>query len=128
MDAAIAYAANLGCGPIIVTGADSPTLPGSFTETARDALTAEKTDAVLGPTVDGGYYLLGLRNCVPRLFQNIDWSMPLTYEQTASNINGLGLHLLELLQWYDVDTFSDLLRLREELLSDDKAPRRAPAT
>jgi rSAM/selenodomain-associated transferase 1 len=128
LDAAIAYAANLGCGPIIVIGADSPTVPDSFIETARDALTAEKTDAVLGPTVDGGYYLLGLRNCVPRLFQNIDWSTPLTYEQTASNITRLGLQLLELQQWYDVDTFSDLLRLREELLSDDKARRRAPAT
>ena len=128
LDAAITYAANLGCGPIIVIGADSPTLPDSLIETARDALATGKTDAVLGPTVDGGYFLLGLRNRVPHLFQNIDWSTPLTYEQTASNITGLGLRLLELPQWYDVDTFSDLLRLREDLLSDDNARRRAPAT
>ena len=128
LDAAIAYAQNLGYGPIIVIGADSPTLPDSLIETARDALAVEKADAVLGPTVDGGYYLLGLRNCIPHLFQNIDWSTPHTYEQTASNITGLGLHLLELPQWYDVDTFSDLLRLREELLSSDNARRRAPAT
>ncbi len=86
LDAAITYAANLGYEPIIVMGADSPTLPDSLIETARDALATEKADAVLGPTVDGGYYLLGLRNCVPHLFQNIDWSTPLTYEQTASNI------------------------------------------
>ncbi len=121
LDAAISYAANQGYGPIIVIGTDSPTLQDSLIETARDTLAAEKADAVLGPTVDGGYHLLGLRNYVPHLFQNINWSTPLTYEQTAGNINSLRLRLLELPGWYDVDTFSDLVRLREELLSDDNA-------
>ena len=128
LDAAIAYAANLGLSPIIVLGADSPTLPASFIETARDALTAKQTDTVLGPTVDGGYYLVGLQKPVGHLFENIAWSTPFTYEQTARNITRLGLNLLQIPEWYDVDTFSDLLRLREEVFSDETARSRAPET
>jgi hypothetical protein len=120
LEAAIAYAADLGFSPLIVIGADSPALPASFVETARDALTAGEADAVLGPTTDGGYYLVALRKPIRRLFQNITWSMPVTYEQTARNITDQGLRLLVLPPWYDVDTFSDLLRLREELFSDEK--------
>jgi uncharacterized protein len=128
LEAAVLHAASLGFSPVIVIGADSPTLPDSFIETAREALAAGKTDAVLGPTADGGYYLVGLRRPVPHLFQNISWSTPFTYEQTARNISGHGLELLELPQWYDVDTFSDLLRQRDELFSDEAARKRAPAT
>jgi len=108
LDAAIAHAANLGFNPIVALGADSPTLPGSFIQTALKALDAGETDTVLGPTLDGGYYLLGVRKRVRHLFQNISWSTPSTYEQTAGNIDALGLRLLKLPQWYDVDTFRSL--------------------
>ena len=128
LDAAIAFAASLGFTPIIVTGADSPTLPNSFLETASNVLTDKTTDVVLGSTADGGYYLVAVSNPIPGLFRNVEWSTPLTYEQTASNVNHLKLRLLELPQWYDVDTFADLLRLRDELFSDPHAPHRAPAT
>jgi uncharacterized protein len=128
LDAAIAHAVNLGFGPIIVIGADSPTLPDSFVETARDALAAGETDTTLGPTTDGGYHLIGLSKPIRHLFQNITWSTALTYEQTARNIDALGLRLLKLPEWYDVDTFADLLPLRDELLSDEQARKRAPAT
>jgi len=128
LDAAIAYSVNLGFSPLIALGADSPTLPDSFIETALEALTAGETDTVLGPTTDGGYYLLGVRKRVRHLFQNIHWSTPLTYEQTARNIDGLGLRLLRLPEWYDVDTLADLLRLRDELFSNEQARNRAPAT
>jgi rSAM/selenodomain-associated transferase 1 len=128
LDAAIAYAGNLGFSPIIVLGADSPTLPESFVETARDALADGQADAVLGPTVDGGYYLIGLQKPVHHLFQDIAWSTPLAYRQTARNIIRFGLHLLEISEWYDVDTFSDLLRLRDEVFSDEASRRRAANT
>jgi glycosyltransferase A (GT-A) superfamily protein (DUF2064 family) len=128
LDAAVAHASRLGFGPLIVLGTDSPTLPDSFIETARDALAGGEADAALGPTTDGGYYLVGLGKPAPALFQNIAWSTPLAYEQTARNINASGLRLLELPRWYDVDTFADLLRLRDELCQDEKARGRAPAT
>ncbi|HEV7842219.1 MAG TPA: TIGR04282 family arsenosugar biosynthesis glycosyltransferase [Pyrinomonadaceae bacterium] len=128
LEAAVAHAARLGFGPLIVVGADSPTLPAAFIEAARDALAARTADAALGPTDDGGYYLVGLRKPVRHLFQNIAWSTPQAYEQTARNIATLGLRLLQLPDWYDVDTFSDLLRLRDEIYGDEEARSRAQAT
>ncbi len=126
--AAVAHAAALGCAPILVLGADSPTLPDSFIETARAALTDDAADVVLGPTTDGGYYLVGLRQPAPTLFQNIAWSTPHAYEQTAANVARLGLRLLALPAWYDVDTCADLLRLRAEVCADEQARARAPHT
>jgi rSAM/selenodomain-associated transferase 1 len=128
IESAIEHASSLGFGPIIVTGTDSPTLPHSIIETARDALAAKQADITLGPTTDGGYYLVGLRKPVPDLFQNIDWSTPHAYEQTARNAAQANLRPLRLPTWYDVDTFTDLLRLRDEILADNEAQRRAPAT
>jgi uncharacterized protein len=122
------HAAALGFTPLIFIGADSPTLPPPFIATAIEWLTAEESDIVLGPTEDGGYYLLGLRRPECGLFQDIAWSASQTYEQTAQNAARLGLRLLQLPPWYDVDTPSDLLRLRAELSSDDAARLRAPAT
>jgi rSAM/selenodomain-associated transferase 1 len=128
LNSAIAYAAGLGFSPIIVLGADSPTLPPSYIETASDALAANKTDVVLGPTTDGGYYLVGLRKTVPNLFHNIAWSSARTFADTVHNTNQLGLRLLTLPEWYDVDTFADLGRLRNELLSNHSARSLAQAT
>ena len=126
--AAIAHAARLGFSPVIVLGTDSPTLPPAFIATARDALLTEETDVVLGPTMDGGYYLVGLRHPVNNLFQNVAWSTARAYEQTARNAASAGLRLLRLPTWYDVDTFTDLLRLRAEITSDNEARARAQAT
>lgn len=128
LTAAVAHAAALGCDPMLVLGADSPTLPDSYIETARAALTEGAADVVLGPTTDGGYYLVGLRRPVPTLFQNIAWSTPRAYEQTAANVARLGLRLLELPAWYDVDTCADLLHLRNEVCADEQARARAPHT
>lgn len=128
LDATIAQAATLGFSPIIVIGTDSPTLPTSFIEQASNALAVEAYDLMLGPTEDGGYYLVGLRQYTPNLFQNIAWSTSLAYEQTMSNAARLNLRTQALPQWYDVDTSSDLLRLRYELQTDEKARAQAPAT
>jgi uncharacterized protein len=125
---AIAYAANLGFSPIIVLGADSPTLPPAFIQAASELLTIGQADVTLGPTADGGYYLVGLREPEPRLFENISWSSPLTFEHTVRNIKQLGLRLLTLDQWYDVDTFADLRSLNDEFHSNEQARKRAPAT
>jgi uncharacterized protein len=91
LNSAITRAASSGFSPIIVLGADSPTLPPSFIETACDALATDKTDVVLGPTTDGGYYLVGLRKTVPNLFHNVAWSTARTFAETARNTNELGL-------------------------------------
>ncbi|HEX8559915.1 MAG TPA: TIGR04282 family arsenosugar biosynthesis glycosyltransferase [Pyrinomonadaceae bacterium] len=117
-----------GLGPLLLVGADSPTLPPGFLAAALDALASGRADAALGPADDGGYYAVGLRAPAPGLFDAVEWSTPRAYEQTARNAARLGLRLFEAPRWYDVDTASDLLRLRAELDADEEARRRAPAT
>lgn len=119
---------DMNFGPLVFIGADSPTLPSSFIATAIHSLAAAESDIALGPTDDGGFYLVGLRQNARGLFQNIAWSTSQAYAQTASNAARLGLRLLELQTWYDVDTPADLQRLRAELSGDEGARLRAPAT
>ncbi|MCA1556535.1 MAG: TIGR04282 family arsenosugar biosynthesis glycosyltransferase, partial [Acidobacteria bacterium] len=95
LEAVTAHAASLGYAPIIVVGTDSPTLPPSFVEGAINSLSAGESDLALGPTEDGGYYLVGLRQSVSNLFQNIAWSTPLAYQQTVRNAARLNLRVLE---------------------------------
>lgn len=94
---------------------------------ACEALNDKKADVVLGPTTDGGYYLFGLNKPVA-VFHGVAWSTATTFEKTVQNISDLKLRLLKLPEWYDVDTFSDFLRLRDELISDEQVRTRAPAT
>ncbi len=126
--AAIAYAYDQGFAPIIVLGTDSPTLPPAFIEQAFGSLSTGSADVVLGPTVDGGYYLVGVRKPEPNIFHDIAWSSPDTFKQTARNVRQLNFKLLTLEQWYDVDTFTDLQSLNDELLRDPNTRERAPQT
>ncbi|HEX7955938.1 MAG TPA: TIGR04282 family arsenosugar biosynthesis glycosyltransferase [Pyrinomonadaceae bacterium] len=128
IEAAVAHAAALGHGPVVVVGADSPTLPPAFVARAVGALAAGEADVALGPTEDGGYYLVGLRRPAVGLFRNVPWSTPRAYRETADNAERDGLRTLELPRWYDVDTPADLLRLRDELFADGAARARAPHT
>lgn len=117
-----------GLDPLLFIGADSPTLPPDFLKAALEALAGGRADVALGATEDGGYYAVGLRQPAPGLFDSIEWSTPRAYAQTAHNAARLGLRLLELPCWYDVDTPADLARLRAELDDDEDARRRAPST
>ena len=117
-----------GFGPLLLIGADSPTLPPSFLSSALEALADGRADVALGPTEDGGYYAVGMREPAPELFDAVEWSTPRAYAQTARNAARLGLRLLELPPWYDVDTPADLTRLRAELDDDEGEGRRAPLT
>lgn len=93
----------------IAIGADSPGLPAKFFEQAREALT--HVDAVIGPSEDGGFYLLGLRKCPAGLLSGIPWSSPTTCLETIAKLQAAGLtfHILD--NWFDVDTAEDLARL-----------------
>jgi hypothetical protein len=67
-----------------------------------------KKDVVLGPTLDGSYYLIGLKKPHPQLFENIPWGTGGVYRETVERIKKLGLEWEELELWYDVDTTDDL--------------------
>lgn len=121
-------AAAEGFGPLLLVGADSPTLPPGFLAAALEGLAGGLADVALGGTEDGGYYAVGVREPARGLFDSVEWSTPRAYAQTAANAARLGLRLSELPPWYDVDTPADLARLRAELDGDEGARRRAPST
>ena len=115
LESVAACVSNLGFRPFIILGADSPTLPPVFISEALENLAGGLVDISLGPTEDGGYYLVGLNSAAPGLFQNIEWSSPQTYQQTAANAAAMNLRLHTAPMFYDIDTSSDLYRLRDEL-------------
>jgi glycosyltransferase A (GT-A) superfamily protein (DUF2064 family) len=74
---------------------------------------------VIGPSDDGGYYLIGLNKMHHRLFEKIDWSTERVLAQTRQRAAELDLEVRLLPPGYDVDDHATLRRLRDELLSDD---------
>jgi uncharacterized protein len=98
----------------VVLNSDSPTLPTALLAETADILARPGERAVLGPSDDGGYYLLGLNAAHRRLFEDIAWSTGSVAQATlerAREIN-LDMHLLPV--WYDVDDVGGLRRLFSE--------------
>lgn len=120
-----AFAEHLDAGfeQVVLIGSDSPTLPQALVERSCAALDAH--DVSIGPSLDGGYYLLGLRAPHLGLFDSIDWSTPRVFGQTLGRAHALGLRVHTLPAWYDVDQPADVDRLREHLktLPASVAPR-----
>jgi rSAM/selenodomain-associated transferase 1 len=98
-----------GYGPVLLRGSDTPDLPASIIYEAQEALAREKADLVLGPAADGGYYLIGLSQPAPRLFEDIAWSTPGVLDATLQLATGMGLTVHLLPGWRDIDTPEDLL-------------------
>ncbi len=100
----------------IAIDSDTPTLPTAFLQQAVDRMTDPTVDVVLGPTEDGGYYLIGVRAARAELFQEMEWSTPRVLEETLRRAATAGLRLACLPPWFDVDTPDDLVRLRDVLV------------
>lgn len=109
-----------GFDRVVVIDSDSPNLPLEFLERAFEML--KNADVVLGPSQDGGYYLIGLTKRQPKLFNNIAWSTDSVLKQTTNQAKKLHLTVESLPKWYDVDTPQDLKRLQHEIahLSGDE--------
>ena len=107
-----------GCEAVILIDSDTPTLPTGLLERAVTLLASGAHDLVLGPSEDGGYYLIGLRRPQPELFEGMPWSTPAVLEETLRRARALGLSALRLPPWYDVDTGADLARLTAELATE----------
>ena len=106
---------------------DSPTLPMAYVGEAARALRADEADVVVGPSDDGGYYLIGLRAPRPALFADVPWSTPAVLEVTVARARGLGLRVRLLPGWFDVDTADDLRRLQAEVATAVDGPARTAA-
>ena len=96
---------------VVLVDSDSPTLPPEILHAACAGL--DEHDVTLGPSVDGGYYLLGLRQQHDELFDAITWSTALVFDQTLHQARRLRVECLP--EWYDVDAPDDLRRLTEDL-------------
>ncbi|MBV9079737.1 MAG: TIGR04282 family arsenosugar biosynthesis glycosyltransferase [Elusimicrobia bacterium] len=112
-----------GCREVVIIGSDSPDLPGSYIEQAFSALA--DADVVLGPALDGGYYLIGLSRPCMKLFDDVAWSTDQVFERTAQNAQALGYRLRVLPSHYDIDTIEDVAKLNRELAgsNQDLAPQ-----
>lgn len=113
-----------GYGGALLIGSDLPTLPAAFVLEAARALGEGAADVILGPAEDGGYYLVGLAQPAPALFEDIAWSTGGVLEATLARARGLGLRERLLPTWYDVDTPADLDRLRRDLTHPGPGARR----
>ena len=100
-----------GHGSAVVLNSDSPTLPVDALVRAAEALAADGDRIVLGPAEDGGYYLLGMKAAHAHLFANITWSTDSVAAVTRTRAGELGLEVVELPAWYDVDDEAALERL-----------------
>ncbi|SRR6266511_3175663 len=96
---------------VVLIDSDSPTLPARLLDAACAGLADH--DVTIGPTADGGYYLLGLRGRHDALFDEIGWSTPSVYRQTLRRAAVLRVQTLP--EWYDVDMPDDLTRLQLDL-------------
>lgn len=110
-------------GGLIVIGADVPHIPGDRVAAAESALA--HADVVLGPTDDGGYYLVAMR-AAHDVFTGVDMGTAHVLAQTRARIAELGLRLHLLDPWFDLDEVADLERLRA-LLARDPSMRAALA-
>jgi len=116
--------ASAGHRRVIAFNSDSPHLPASVLKRAFDALAA--CDLVIGPTHDGGYYLVGATAFHPKLFTNDSMGTGNALQALLAQGQSLGLvsHLVD--PFYDIDVAADLSRLAAELQPDPaKAPRTA---
>jgi uncharacterized protein len=123
-----------GYGSACVLNSDSPTLPTSILARTAKLLAQPGDRAVLGPADDGGYYLLGLKAVHAHLFEDIAWSTESVAERTALRAKEIGLELVTLPTWYDVDDAASLYRLIDSLEApglpkgESLTPFAAPAT
>jgi uncharacterized protein len=95
--------------------------------TAARALADGEADVVIGPSDDGGYYLIGLREPRAVLFEDVPWSTAEVLAVTLARAHGFGLRVHLLPAWFDVDTEADLHRLRDELAAGGAGPTRTAA-
>jgi rSAM/selenodomain-associated transferase 1 len=115
--------ASSGRRRVIAFNSDSPHLPAAVLENAFDAL--ERSDLVVGPTHDGGYYLVGAKASYPALFEDDGMGTTSALESLLAGSRRLQLSVTFTDSFYDIDVTSDLDQLAVEL---ENAPARASRT
>lgn len=108
----------VGFAGVCLIDSDSPTVPAAAYARAAQALSEPGDRIVFGPSDDGGYYLIGLKQAHHRVFEDIDWSTERVAEQTLERAREIGVSVELLPTWYDVDDRATLQRLCDEVLGE----------
>ena len=119
MHNAFKFAKDNKASKIVIIGTDSPDLPVGFIRQAFKRL--ETKDVVLGPSRDGGYYLIGLKEPCKDIFSSVKGSTPQVFKKTIENCKRKGKKISLLKSWYDVDTKDELLHLMAKIAKDKKS-------
>lgn len=98
---------------LVIIGSDCLDVDAALIQKAFDAL--NQNQVVLGPSFDGGYYLIGLSNYIPNIFENVAWSTDSVFEQTLQRIQQHDLSWFQLPTLNDVDEINDLKNLHARL-------------
>jgi hypothetical protein len=123
LDSVFTHFAALGRKRVIAFNSDSPHLPVSVLTTAFDLLAT--SDLVVGPTHDGGYYLVGARASHAGLFASDGMGTASALEALLKRASNLELSVRVMDPFYDIDVAADLTQLADEL---QRVPGRAPRT
>lgn len=106
MQSAFERAFSLGQNRVVTIGIDCPDIDLDILQQAFDSL--KNLDLVLGPAIDGGYYLIGLKTLIPELFADINWGTPEVFAKTQQIADNLQLNTTYLTTLRDVDRPEDL--------------------
>jgi glycosyltransferase A (GT-A) superfamily protein (DUF2064 family) len=109
-----------GFGSVCLINSDSPTVPAENFVEAANQLARPGDRVVLGPSDDGGYYLIGLKHLHARVFENIAWSTDQVLAQTLQRTDEIGVEVHHLPSGYDVDDRATLHRLCNELIESNR--------
>ncbi|HEY7165780.1 MAG TPA: TIGR04282 family arsenosugar biosynthesis glycosyltransferase [Candidatus Binatia bacterium] len=99
---------------VVLIGGDLPAIPLKNIFDAFEFLADDSSEVVLGPAMDGGYYLVGMNRLTEEIFSGIQWSRSDVLESTIRNLKSLNIRYKLVSSWYDVDTFDDLRRVEAE--------------
>lgn len=109
MNQAMAEIFKQGYKKVVLVGSDIPTL--DTTTIVRAFFKLDDYDVVLGPSVDGGYYLVGSKKSRPALFQDMLWSTSFVLDETIEKARKLKLDVVQLEIKSDIDTYDDVFKL-----------------
>ena len=112
MNSALNEILALGYDTVVLTGADLPAMTAAHLQSGFDVLA--RADVALGPTADGGYYLVGVKAPAPYLFENQTYGAGSVFDRTAQAAAAAGRTLAPALPCDDVDTPEDLRALRPD--------------
>jgi len=110
MKGAFRQAFDDGADRVVIIGSDCPDLSEAIVENAFERL--DKNDLVIGPSEDGGYYLLGMNQYYESLFRDIEWSTESVLESTIQKAKMNNLNIFQLPVLNDIDNIEDLKRSR----------------